>query len=72
MGEDEVQLLMLASGLQNADKEMKPTFPSRNPTRHLDFVLHSSEIKINRFEIPSVMLSDHLPLVVDFEVETEQ
>jgi endonuclease/exonuclease/phosphatase family metal-dependent hydrolase len=72
MGENEIQLLMLASGLQNADKEMKPTFPSKKPARHLDFVLHSSEIKINRFEIPHVLLSDHLPLVVDFEVETEQ
>ncbi len=72
MGENEIQLLMSASGLQNADREMTPTFPSRKPARHLDFVLHSSEIKINRFEIPSVMLSDHLPLVVDFEVVTEQ
>ena len=72
MGEDEIQLLMSASGLQNADKEMKPTFPSGKPSRHLDFVLHSSEIKINRFDIPPVTLSDHLPLVVDFEVQTER
>ena len=72
MVEDEIQLLMSASGLQNADKEMTPTFPSRKPTRHLDFVLHSSEIKINRFEIPPVLLSDHLPLVVDFEVAAQQ
>jgi endonuclease/exonuclease/phosphatase family metal-dependent hydrolase len=71
MGENEIQLLMSASGLQNADKDMNPTFPSKKPTRHLDFILHSSQIRINRFEIPRVMLSDHLPLVVDFEVESD-
>lgn len=69
MGEDEIQLLMSASGLKNADKDMQPTFPSKKPTRHLDFILHSHDITINSFEIPDVMLSDHLPLVVDFEVD---
>lgn len=69
MGEDEIQLLMSASGLKNADKDMQPTFPSKKPTRHLDFILHSHDITINSFEIPEVMLSDHLPLVVDFEVD---
>ena len=54
--------------MQNADRAMHPSFPSRNPKRHLDFILHSPKIKINRFEMPRVQLSDHLPLVVDFEV----
>ncbi len=68
MGEDEIQLLMSASGLRNADLEIHPSFPSRNPKRHLDFVLHSPQISVTRFQMPRVMLSDHLPLVVDFEV----
>lgn len=68
MGENEIQLLMSASGLQNADKDMQPSFPSWKPRRHLDFILHSSEIQVNRFEMPQVQLSDHLPLIVDFEV----
>lgn len=68
MGEDEIQLLMSASGLKNADRNLQPTFPSWKPTRHLDFVLHSPEIVINRFEMPQVRLSDHLPLIVDFEL----
>ncbi len=68
MGEKELQLLQAATGLRSADKEMQPTFPSHNPRRHLDFVLHSPKVKINKFEMPRVQLSDHLPLIVDFEV----
>jgi endonuclease/exonuclease/phosphatase family metal-dependent hydrolase len=68
MGEDEIKLLMSASGLKNADKLMQPSYPSRNPKRHLDFILHSPEIKINEFCMPRVQLSDHLPLWIDFEV----
>jgi len=68
MGEAEIHLLMSASGMQNADKEMQPSYPSHRPKRHLDFILHSPEIRILRFEMPKVQLSDHLPLVVDFEV----
>ncbi len=69
MGENEIQLLLAASGMQNADKDMQPSFPSWKPKRHLDFILHSPQIKINRFEMPRVQLSDHLPLLIDFEVE---
>ncbi len=67
-GEKEIQLLLAASNLKNADRHMQPSFPSRNPRKHLDFILHSPEIEITRFEMPRVQLSDHLPLVVDFEI----
>ncbi|VGO20901.1 endonuclease/exonuclease/phosphatase family protein [Pontiella sulfatireligans] len=69
MGEAEIQLLMSASGLQNADTEMQPSYPSHRPKKYLDFILHSPEIKVNKFWMPDVRLSDHLPLVLDFEVE---
>ena len=68
MGEDEIKMLMSASGLLNADKEMQPSFPSRKPRKHLDFILHSPRIKVNHFSMPRVQLSDHLPLILDFEV----
>ena len=71
MGEDEIQLLMSASGLKNADTQSTPSFPSQNPKRHLDFILHSPEIKIKKFWMPDVQLSDHLPLVIDFEIENK-
>lgn len=68
-GEKEIQLLMSASGLKNADPEIRPTFPSHKPKKHLDFILHSPEIVITKFWIPDVQLSDHLPLVIDFEIQ---
>ncbi|WP_372808703.1 endonuclease/exonuclease/phosphatase family protein [Pontiella sp.] len=67
-GEDEIQLLMSASGLRNADPTLQPSYPSKKPRKQLDFILHSPKIKINRFEMPQVQLSDHLPLVVDFDI----
>lgn len=70
-GEDEIQLLMMASGLQNADLKLQPSYPSRNPKRHLDFILHSPKINVTEFRMPRVELSDHLPLVIDFEVLPE-
>jgi endonuclease/exonuclease/phosphatase family metal-dependent hydrolase len=68
MGEKELQLLQAATGLRNADPQLLPSYPSHNPKRQLDFILHSPKIKINQFEMPRVQLSDHLPLVVDFDV----
>lgn len=68
MGEAEIELLMSASGLRNADQHMQPSYPSRNPRKHLDFILHSPRIKVNKFWMPDVHLSDHLPLVIDFDV----
>lgn len=71
-GEREIGLFLAASGLRNANSEGLPTYPSKNPSRHLDFVLHSDGIKILDFQVPPVLLSDHLPLIVDLEVEVEQ
>jgi len=68
LGEKEIELLMSASNLCNANCEGLPSYPSSKPKRHLDFILHSPEIKITKFWMPDVQLSDHLPLVIDFEV----
>jgi endonuclease/exonuclease/phosphatase family metal-dependent hydrolase len=67
-GENEIDLFLAASGLKNPNRDSLPSFPSWKPRRHLDFILHSPEIETRRFEVPSIMLSDHLPLVWDFEV----
>lgn len=65
-GDNEIKLFMAATGLCNASPNGAPSFPSWAPKRQLDFILHSPEISITRFEIPAVKLSDHLPLVCDF------
>jgi endonuclease/exonuclease/phosphatase family metal-dependent hydrolase len=71
-GEQEIDLFLAATGLQNANISGFPTYPSRNPNRHLDFILHSKEITIRDFQVPDVILSDHLPVVVDFDVQVDK
>jgi endonuclease/exonuclease/phosphatase family metal-dependent hydrolase len=45
-----------------------PSYPSSSPRKELDFILHSAQIRVDRFEIPDVQHSDHLPLVCDFTI----
>lgn len=71
-GESEIDLFLGATGLLNANINGVPTYPSKFPRRHLDFVLHSKEIQVRNFQVPMVTLSDHLPVVVDFDVEVEE
>lgn len=67
-GEEEIELFLEASGLINPNKEKLATFPSWKPKKHLDFILHSKNIKINEFRVEKIELSDHLPLILDFDV----
>ncbi|MFO1465196.1 MAG: endonuclease/exonuclease/phosphatase family protein [Steroidobacteraceae bacterium] len=67
-GEHEIYLFMRASGLTSANAQRLPSYPSRNPRKELDFILHSQQIRIDRFTIPDIRLSDHLPLLCDFTV----
>lgn len=71
-GEREIELFLAATGLQNANSENLPTFPSNQPRRHLDFVLHSKDIEIVDFQVPCVPFSDHLPVMVDFNVKVSE
>jgi endonuclease/exonuclease/phosphatase family metal-dependent hydrolase len=67
-GDQELQLFLGATGLENANKDSAPSHPSWAPRMQLDFILHSADITIRRFDIPHVHYSDHLPLVCDFDV----
>ena len=67
-GENEIYLFMRAAGLTSANVEGIPTYPSRSPRKELDFILYQDGIKVTGFEVPEVKLSDHLPLVCDFEL----
>ncbi|HUY83636.1 MAG TPA: endonuclease/exonuclease/phosphatase family protein [Steroidobacteraceae bacterium] len=70
-GDHEIYLFTEAARLSNANVRGLPSYPSRSPRKELDFILHSGRIQIDRFEIPDVRLSDHLPLICDFSVRTE-
>jgi endonuclease/exonuclease/phosphatase family metal-dependent hydrolase len=67
-GGNEIYLFMKAAGLASANVDHIPTYPSRAPRKELDFVLYQEGITVKDFEVPDIRLSDHLPLVCDFEV----
>jgi endonuclease/exonuclease/phosphatase family metal-dependent hydrolase len=67
-GTHELYLFMHAAGLRSANTSSLPTYPAKAPRAELDFVLVSEEIEIADFRVPDVRLSDHLPLVCDFNV----
>lgn len=65
-GDKELELFLAASGLKNANTKKVPSYRKMQ----LDYLLHSPEISITNFEIPKIRLSDHFPIVCDFEVNT--
>ena len=68
-GKVELNRFMNELELASANITDLPTFPSRNPRWQLDFILHSPEIEVTNFAVASdIHLSDHLPLICDFEV----
>jgi endonuclease/exonuclease/phosphatase family metal-dependent hydrolase len=67
-GDREMGLFLAATRLTNANTPGAPTFPSWAPRRQIDFILYSEGIAPRGFQAPCVCLSDHLPLVFDFEV----
>jgi len=68
-GKVELKDFMKALGLASANLADVPTFPSQSPRWQLDFILHSPEIHVTHFEVArDIRLSDHLPLICDFEV----
>jgi len=67
-GENEIYLFRRAAGLQSANVDCVPTYPSRAPRKELDFILFQDGIKVTNFEVLQVRYSDHLPLVCDFEI----
>lgn len=68
-GQHEIYLFMRAAGLQSANVNGLPSYPSTAPRKELDFVLYSAGITVTDFSIPRVRFSDHLPLICDFQVD---
>jgi endonuclease/exonuclease/phosphatase family metal-dependent hydrolase len=69
-GDRELELFLAATGLKNANGEGKPSHPSRSPRRQIDYIFCSPEIKATGFHVPPIRLSDHMPLICDFEIGT--
>ncbi|MFA6888111.1 MAG: endonuclease/exonuclease/phosphatase family protein [Candidatus Woesearchaeota archaeon] len=72
-GIDEIKGLMKKTHLRckyKMDKESSEfTEPTFHPSKRLDYVLTSKQIKIKNYKVLNFHYSDHLPLMVDFVVE---
>lgn len=69
-GDRELQLFLAATGLSSANGNGEPSHPSRRPRRQLDYIFHSPGIRPKAFEVPQIKLSDHAPLIFDFEISS--
>lgn len=70
-GSDEIDMFAAAASLNSVNVRNLPSWPSTHATRQLDFILHSKGVSARHFSIPEVALSDHLPLVFDFEIDAQ-
>lgn len=43
-------------------------FPNEEKQYFADYVFTSPEVKVKSFEVPNIEISDHLPLILDFEI----
>ena len=68
-----VSFLLSESGFVDAGAEGSlPTFPSIGQNVRIDYLLHSSAVRSDRFEVIHSTASDHLPIVADiFRVSRE-
>ena len=67
-GDAELDTFIRDLDLYDPNEAGAPTFPSQAPRKKLDFILCSRNINATRFEVPQVQFSDHLPLILDFEL----
>jgi endonuclease/exonuclease/phosphatase family metal-dependent hydrolase len=67
-GEQELHLLLEQTQLSYRGSGY--TQPTSNPSRTLDYVLASQEVRIKKYTVLNdVKLSDHLPVMIDFDIK---
>jgi endonuclease/exonuclease/phosphatase family metal-dependent hydrolase len=71
-GDHEIFLFCQAANLKSANSKGAFTYPSIAPRMELDFILHSPQVRIDRFEVPRKLYSDHLPLICEFEITQDK
>jgi endonuclease/exonuclease/phosphatase family metal-dependent hydrolase len=60
--------LIAESRLIDASPDGGATFPADAPGSRIDYVFHSPAVKVTSARVVDTQASDHLPVVVDFEV----
>ncbi len=71
MPETESLLMLERSGLRNLIKDFhitdtRGTFYTKEQ-RFADYVLVSPDINVRSFTVPNILISDHLPMILDFD-----
>lgn len=62
-----IRLLREDTGLRDAGvTEDEPTYPADMPKARIDFVLHSSDMRLEACLVPETLASDHRPVICDF------
>ncbi len=67
----EINTFLKAAGMHNCNLQHVATFPSWAPCRELDFICHDDRILPLRFRMPKINISDHRPLIFDFEIREQ-
>lgn len=69
-GLDEIKPLLNSTKLSYfVGKRKIYTQPTNKPTKALDLILTSDRIKVTNYEVLNLKYSDHLPVMIDFDVE---
>lgn len=66
-GGKELDILIKGTRLQKIKESF--TFPAFHPEKIIDHILISPEIRIKKYEVLKLRLSDHRPVMVDFEIK---
>lgn len=72
-GSKEVSGLLKKTKLTDKSKldkySLLNTQPTWHPTRRLDYVLTSPEVKVKKYQVLNYPYSDHMPLFVEFDIK---
>jgi endonuclease/exonuclease/phosphatase family metal-dependent hydrolase len=67
-GAEELEAFRRATRLRSANALGAHSYPSHRPRLELDWILYGPGLSLERFHMPVVKWSDHLPLIADFRV----
>lgn len=72
-GEEEITELLAKTHLKHEYKKGNNhqtfTEPAFHPTKRLDYILTSKQIKVENYEVLDFTFSDHRPVMIDFKIE---
>lgn len=75
-GEEEIQELLTKTHLKDKvglhQKSIPLTEPAWHPSRRLDYILTSPQIRVCQYSVLKFHFSDHLPLMIEFEFRKQK